>query len=116
MTGGEIMKIIREKGTAEQCFIKWWRKEEDFIDFDLIERFESKVGKDEEFGGFELISMQQMWDHVKELCSDRLSKTLKDGEEVVVWTRGDKKSHSLPYKPKTLLDILDFETKGNYVD
>lgn len=116
MTGGEIIKMIAEQKTAAQCFIKWWRKEEDFIDFDLIERFESNIDKGEVFGGFELIDMEQMWDHVQQLCGDRISRTVKDGEEMVAWTSGDKKQHTLPFKPKTLLDILDFETKGNYVD
>lgn len=116
MTGGEILKKIQAEKTANQCIIKTWRKEEDFIDFDLLERFEGVVKKDAEFEGFELIDMEQMWDHVHNLAGARLTRREKDGGEVAVWKRAGGKEHILPYTPKTLLEILDMETKGNYVD
>ena len=116
MTGGEILKRIKDEKTAEQCVIKWWRKEEDFIDFELIDQFESNVRRDEEIAGFELIGMEQLWTHVINLCADRLTKDKKDGEDVLIWSREGGKMHRRPYTAKSLLEILDVETKGNYVD
>jgi hypothetical protein len=116
MTGGEILKKIKEMKTPEQCVIKWWRNEEDFIDFELIDQFESNVGKDEEIAGFELVDLDQLWTHVKVLCGDRLKKDRKDGEDLLLWSREGGKMHRRPYTAKSLLEILDIETKGNYVD
>lgn len=116
MTGAEILKRIDAEKTADHCIIKSWRKEEDFIDFELIERFESDVKKEAEFEGFELIDLEQMWTHVLNLSGERLDRREKDGVKVVAWKREGGKEHILPYTAKTMLEILDMETKGNYVD
>ena len=36
MRGREIVAALNERRTEQHCFVKWWRKEEDFLDYDLI--------------------------------------------------------------------------------
>ncbi len=110
----EIMKEVRELRTSDQVFIKWWRKEEDWLDIDLIDRFEAE-SDNKEVGGYELMTTAQMWDELKKVCGDRVAKGEKEGQELVLWTRKGEQ-RSCPFTPESLLEIFDVETRGNYVD
>ena len=114
MRESEIVKELKEKRLADQVFIKWWRKEEDCLDIDLVDRFMADSGKNLEVGGYELYTMDQMWDELKKVCGDRVAKGEKDGMPVVFWTRKGEK-RSCPLLPESLLEIFDSETRGNYV-
>lgn len=115
MKESDVMKELREKRLTDQVFIKWWRKEEDWLDFDLIDRFVADSGKNQEIGGYELYTMDQMWNELKKVCGDRVAKGKKNGQDVVQWTRKGQE-RSCPLIPESLLEIFDAETKGNYVD
>ncbi|MBI1922478.1 MAG: hypothetical protein HYS23_15525 [Geobacter sp.] len=120
MTAQEIINTIKTQRKPEQVIIKWWRKEEDFIDFDLVDRFVKTAKPDETIDGFDLIGMNDVWAELERFCGDRIAKTQKGGEELVEWLPPDKESvedrQYMPYEPQTLLDILDVETGGDYVD
>ena len=48
MRGQDIIKSLNERRSENLCFVKCWRKEEDFLDYDLIDRFlENAKGTDE---------------------------------------------------------------------
>jgi len=123
MQGYELVKQIeKEKGVhADRVFIKWWRKEEDFVDFDLVARFLQNLNYSAEIGGFDLIDQDEMWRTVESRCKGRVSKEQRNGEWVLRWTAprgaevGDKLTE-YPYTPESLLKILDLETDYNYVD
>ena len=124
MQGYELVKQIKQESNAhpERVFIKWWRKEEDFIDFDLVARFLEKVGTGSaEIAGFELIGQDEMWQTIETRCQGRASKVYRDGRWVVLWTPPEKaeveeRLPEYPYTPEYLLQILDVETNYNYVD
>ena len=115
MKESEILRELREQRTPEQVFIKWWRKEEDWLDIDLVDRFVAESGTNREIGGYELLTDRQMWDELKKVCGDRVAKGEKDGKELVFWNRKGEQ-RSCPFTPETLLEIFDAETRGNYVD
>ena len=123
MQGYELVKEIEKERNAhrERIFIKWWRKEEDFIDFDLVGRFLENLNYASDITGFELIDQEEMWNTVERLAQGRVSKVQKDGRLMLLWTPPegaeiDEKCTECPYNPDMLLKILDAETNDNFVD
>lgn len=123
MKGYELVKRINnEKGAhPDRLFIKWWRREEDFVDFDLVPRFLENLNYGTEIGGFSLIDEDEMWRTLQSRCKGRVSKERRDGDWVLHWTppegaRVEETQSEYPYTPEALLKILDSETNYNYVD
>ncbi|GFE59178.1 hypothetical protein [Geobacter sp. AOG1] len=115
MTTTEIAKNIRNERTSDTQFISWWRKEEDFLDYDLIDRFLENAGQNREVGGYELLTTEQMWERLEGVCGKRIMKTQKSGEPLIEWdTKGGVRT--CPYTPKSMIEIFDVETRGNVVD
>ena len=116
MIGNEILKQIKERRTDDQQFIKWWRKEEDFLDFDLIDSFIENIDLGEEIGGFDLVSMDEMWENLEKVTSSRVERTKQRGEDVIVWRRGSGEEQVCPYNAESMMTIFDVETHGDYID
>ncbi|GFO67710.1 hypothetical protein GMLC_12890 [Geomonas limicola] len=123
MQGYELVKAIEnEKKThADRIFIKWWRNEEDFIDFDLVSRFLDNLNYSSQISGFELIDQDEMWKTVERRSNGKAKKVERDGEYKVLWTppkHGETEitCTECPYTPDTLLKILDAETNDNFID
>lgn len=119
MRGQDIFKALNERRTENFCFVKSWRKEEDFIDYDLIDRFLENIKTTDEFGGIELLTMDDMWNEVRRVSG--LHVTLlhgTDGDRVEWVHRGKTGVHRnlCAYTPETLMEIFDVETKGNPID
>lgn len=113
MNMSDVTKKIDLQGSSRP-FIKWWRREQDFIDFDLVDRFKRNAGSGGEIEGFELIGMDEMWHELKRLCGERIDRDL--ASSTVIWEREGKGRKVCTYSPESLMDILDVETRGNYVD
>ncbi|ABB30362.1 hypothetical protein GeomeDRAFT_2738 [Geobacter metallireducens RCH3] len=120
MTGREIEKEIRDGRKADQPFIKWCRKENDFVDYELVNSFLASVGSGDEFASYELLTMDQMWNVLKEFDPKGVSRGEKGGEEVIFWEQtladGTTKNRACPYTPDSLISVFDAVTKGNPVD
>lgn len=124
MQGHELVKKIENerRDYPDRIFIKWWRKEQDYIDFDFVARFLENIDSgDAEIGGYELIDQDEMWRTVEKRSNGRASKVQRDGKWVVLWNppKGVEVEERLPvypYTPESLLKILDVETNYNYVD
>lgn len=123
MQGYELVRKIRNEREVHPngIFIKWWRREEDWIDFDLVSRFLENLDSGSDIGGFELIDQEEMWRTIERRCEGRAVKVQRDGDWVVKWNppKGaeiDERLPEYPYSPETLLKILDVETNYNYVD
>lgn len=123
MQGRELLKEIQNEKIAhpERVFIKWWRSEEDFIDFDLVARFLQNLKDSTMIGGFQLIDQEEMWRIVESRCKGKVSREQRNGDWVLRWTppkgaEAEGKMAEYPYTPESLLEILDVETNYNYVD
>jgi len=116
MTGKEILDRIRERRNDDHQFISWWRKEEDWLDFDLIDRFIKNLDPAEEIGGFDLRTMDEMWENLEETTGGRVEKTRKGGNEVIVWKRRSGVEQSCPFTAESVMTIFDVETHGDNVD
>lgn len=115
MNSREIVKSVKEQRTSEHHFISWWRKEEDFLDFDLIDRFLENLKGDEEIGGFELVSQARMWEQLKKICGDRICRSQQNDQEVIKWEHKGS-CRICPYVPSSLMEIFDIETHDSFVD
>jgi hypothetical protein len=116
MTGREIVEQINAQRSAEDAFIKWWRREEDWLDYDLIDRFVANVQEDETIDGFELVGVDEIWEELRRLSGKRVEKVKRGGEELLIWQRENGEKRECLFTPQNLLDLFDAETGGNYVD
>ena len=119
MRGQDIIKTLNERRGEKYCFVKWWRKEEDFLDFDLIDRFVENTTGAEEFGGVDLLTMDDMWNEVRRISGSRVTLLHDKNGDRVEWVHKGKtgiRTNSCAFTPETLMQIYDVETKGNPVD
>ena len=101
----------------DHSFIKFWRKEEDFLDFDLLDRFLGNLRDDQVIDGFELLNTDAMWDQVRHVAGKVVTRTVKDGNDVLLWTDAEGMvTKELPFNEESLITIFDAETNDSYVD
>lgn len=119
MRGREIIANLGTRRNEEHRFVKWWRKEQDFVDFDLLDHFIENTGGSDEIGGIDLLTMDEMWDEVRRVTGTRVALLHDAGGDKVTWAHKGKTGlhvNVCPYTAETLLEIFDVETKGNPVD
>lgn len=115
----EIIAALDERRSPEHLFVKWWRKENDFLDYDLIDRFVENAGKNEEIGGIDLLTMDDMWNEVRRVGGTRVTLRHNEKGDRVEWVHKGKtglRTNVCAYTPETLMEIYDVETRGNPVD
>jgi len=85
------------------------------VDIELIDAFYDTVKAGDQFDGFELLDMEQLWEIVKRLCADRVTRSVQEGNEVITWQRldttGAKRSIRCSFAPEFLIQIFDVETR-----
>jgi hypothetical protein len=118
MRGREIYSTLSSLRTDEHRFVNWWRKENDFLDYDLIDRFIDNAETSEEIDGFSLLTMEEMWDEVKRIGGNRVNVLHDAKGDQVEWLHSDKSGlhkEVCVYTPETVMHIFDVETRGNPV-
>jgi hypothetical protein len=118
MKGREIYSTVVNLRSDEHRFVKWWRKENDFLDYDLIDRFVDNVEHAEEIGGFDLLTLDEMWAEVKRVVGKRINLVHEVKGDRVEWTHMGKdgmRNEVCIYSPETIMHIFDVETRGNPV-
>jgi hypothetical protein len=118
MRGYDAVRAIHEVRRPEHLFVKWWRRENDFLDYDLVDRFIDNSRYGEELGGVELLTMGQMWDEVRRVGGGRVSMRHEADGDLIQWTHmvGDTMRTDLcPCTATALMAIFDAETRGNPV-
>lgn len=119
MRGQDIIKTLNERKNENFCFVKCWRKEQDFLDVDLIDRFLKNTKGSEEFGGIDLLTMDDMWKEVRRIGGTRVTLLHDTNGDKVEWVHKGKtgvRTNVCAFTPETLMEIYDVETKGNPVD
>ncbi len=119
MRGAEIISALDKRRSDEHCFVKWWRKENDFLDYDLVDRFVDNAGLSEEIAGFDLLTLDEMWAEVKLVGGTRVNLVHEKNGDRIEWVRKVKsglQSEVCIYAPETVMHIFDVETRGNPVD
>jgi hypothetical protein len=116
MLGRDVIKEIKRTREPGQQFISWWRKEQDFLDFDLIDRFIENCTDTEVIDGFDLLGIDAMWNRLMTVVPDRVKLETMGGQKLVLWQKEDGKEVQCPFAPEVLMDIFDTETKDSYID
>ncbi len=60
-----INKLEQGKQNGKE-FVKWWRKENDFVDFELIDRYVTTIDTKDKIEDFELLEKDEMWELLKQ--------------------------------------------------
>lgn len=118
MKGNEILKVLDEQRNKEHKFIKWSRKEDDFVDYDLIERFIDNFSGSTELDNISLLTMEEMWHELQRLAGKRVQLVSGSAGDSVEWVHHGKKgttTQNCPYTAENLMTIFDIESKGNPV-
>lgn len=117
MLGQEILRELEGKADTNHPFVRWWRRENDFCDYDLVERFRTTLDSGEEFGGFELLTMREMWDELKRVAGERVSRASKSRKgDVIEWRHLEVEGmrvDELPFSAAAMIAIYDAETRDN---
>ncbi|MEJ2470553.1 MAG: hypothetical protein P8Y91_04515 [Desulfuromonadales bacterium] len=117
MTGYELKQKLADSDTSGRHFIKWWRKENDFVDFELIDRFLEHLQSESEFEGYELLDMEQMWQELKNRDPEGVWVEKHHGEKVIHWRHaghdGESREDTYRYVPEALMALFDKETRGD---
>ena len=120
MNGKEIRSRIDQQRKPEHCIVKWWRKENDFVDYELLERFLEACKPDEEFARYELLDLEAMWNVLTTTTAEKMEREPRRGKEVVVWqrldTEGNREFKEFPFAPGPLLEVFDEITRGNVIE
>lgn len=118
MRGREALKTIYENRNEKQLFVKWWRKENDFLDYDLVDRFMRNASDGEEIGGVELLTMDDMLAEVKRVTAGRVTLLHDSHGDRVQWVhrvKNELRTDYCAYNPAALMAIFDVETNDNPV-
>ena len=116
MKKSDILEKIHEQRNESHRFVKWWREENDFVDYELIDRFTKKTDDTKEMEGFSLLTMNDMWDELQRIAGTRVKFLHNISGDKVEWVyKGNSgaKTQICTYTPETLMTIFDVETKGN---
>lgn len=120
MKGSEILEQIQQQKNENLPFIRWWRKENDFSDYELLDIFLENLNPQHEFEDFELLDMEQMWEILHRKDPKHLSRDKQWGKDVILWERPEKEGEEghvvCPFTPESIMTIFDVETKGNVIE
>jgi hypothetical protein len=118
MQSHQITSDLEEGKRAGKEFIKWWRKENDFVDFELIDRFLSRNGSIE-IENFELLDKEEMLKVLKNWNASGLDIKKSSHGETIEWQHKDKDgnqhTYTCPNNVHNLMSIFDAETQGDTI-
>lgn len=116
MNSTDIRNEIDRRRQDSSRFIRWWRKENDFVDFELLGDFLHRLQGNEDFAGFELLDRDEMWNVLIKFAANRVVRERRTHGDVIVWTHMDGQRQvveELPCNDESIMAIFDVETKGD---
>lgn len=117
MNGYELKRRLMGTDISKRCIIKWWRKENDFADYELIDHFLQKLEPEQLFEGFELLTQEQMWHELHNREPVRIWMERRKGEQKLHWQHlgsdGQLREDVYRYTPEVLMALFERETHGD---
>lgn len=119
MTGKQLMQELSQKRQPEHVFIKWWRKENDFADYQLLDDFLAVLESGQDFGGYQLLDMEQMWATLERHGHGMVSREHRTSGDHLIWKHQDASGEltcdDYPLTPRNLISVFDGETRGDVI-
>ena len=119
MRSDEIIRDIRMGQEEGRAFIKWWRIENDFTDYELFSSFIANARSSHEIGGYDLLDLEQMWDVLMRWKPTGLKRVKKSKGDEIEWQKkaadGSLQLEICSFTPETVMAIFDYETRGDVV-
>lgn len=118
MTGDEIKTAITLQQDANTHFIKWWRKENDFVDYELLDSFLERLEPGQKFSGFELLDLDQMYEVLQRWPKVKVSLEHRTHGDFLRWQPSGQDQGpvvELPYTAASLMHVFDSETRGDTI-
>lgn len=119
MRSDEIIRGIKQGQREGKAFIKWWRSENDFTDYELFDNFIARANSGHEFAGYELLDVDQMWEVLKRWKPIGLKRVNSRMGEQIEWQRkaadGSLHLQTCSLTPDSIMFIFDYETDGDVV-
>lgn len=113
MTKSEIIGQIATERKKGDFFIKFYKTGHKLVDIDLIDGFISKRDQGGDIDEYELLDMEQMWQTLIDLDTDRLARSGKGESEVIEWiwtdSHGTEKKTVFPFTPEGIMKIITDE-------
>ncbi len=118
MDGSQLREQISRERRPDQQFIKWWRREHDFMNFELIDQFTRKLDAEDIkwLEGYELLNMDALWTELEKRAPGSALRQKRRGQEVIVRNPGRPEENVFPLTPEVLMNIFDEETGGDVID
>ncbi|PLX93002.1 MAG: hypothetical protein C0621_08620 [Desulfuromonas sp.] len=117
MNGLELREQLATQRSPQHHFIRWFRRENDFADYETLDAFLDHLENRQEFAGYDLLDMDAMWHQVEVQATGRVHLEHRTKGDTVVWTHTDRdgfeRTDEYPYTPESLMTIFDAETDGN---
>jgi hypothetical protein len=117
MDEGRFLNIIEQGKKDGKEFIKWWRIENDFADYELIDHYLQASDARHDFENFELLDRDEMWEVLKTRCPDGLYHRVATQSDTIEWRHpgrdGEMQTYVCPYNAHSIMAIFDAETKGD---
>ena len=119
MRDNQIKTELTQGKEQGKEFIKWWRKENDFVDSELIDRYLDTLGSRHEIENFAMLDKNQMWDVLKRWKPAGLRHRKSTNGEKIEWQHlgkdGQQHSYTCPYNARNIMSIFDAETRGDTI-
>ena len=117
MTGYELKRDLMANPSEGRHFIKWWRRENDFAGYELIDDFLQNLNPDSQFEGYQLLTMDEMWAELKRHASNRVWMEQHRGMPEVHWRHmgsdGHMREDHYRFSPEVLMALFEKETHGD---
>lgn len=119
MKANQIISEL-QRGKAEgKEFIKWWRKENDFTDYELLDNFMKTAENRHEVDNYQLLDREQMWEVLKRWKPTGLRRSKSTKSDNIEWQRknkdGRQQTYICRYNAHNIMSIFDTETRNNTV-
>lgn len=120
MRSNLVMHELEQGKKQGKEFIKWWRKENAFADYELIDRYMKTIETRHEIENFDLLDKDEMWEILKHWKPTGLRHSKSTKGENIEWQQlgkdGQQHTYTCPYNARTIMSIFDAETQGDTIE
>ena len=112
----QLIQAVQQGKEDGKEFIKWWRKENDFADFELIDDYLSATDQRHNIENFQLLDKEEMLDVLKR-WNPKIRRSQSTQSDTLEWPYRDKdglmQTYSCPYNAHSIMSIFNAETRGD---